>query len=205
MKRFLCVSILLIGMGCAPSLPTRQPAQVEVGCIQKFKPIFKSDLYNASIDVMGHHISGLVLFKAMPDSSLRVVFTNEAGVKFFDFGFEANGKITTHQVIKKLNKKIVVRTLQSDFGLMLMTKVGKEIPLAFREGENLKFIFTKNQEADCVVTDAMCITLIRLEKGRDDKPNAIVQLFGGGLHAPDSILIKHLNFKMNIALKYLAR
>lgn len=203
MRRFLYVSISAILASCAPSLPLRQPTQMDVACIKKFKPNFKSDLYNASVDVMGNHISGLVLIKKMADSSKRVVFTNEAGVKFFDFGFETNG-VTTHQVIKKLNKKIIVRTLQNDFGLMLMTKVGKETPLAFRESENLKFIFGSGKNADCVVTNADCAQLIRLEKGAD-RPQTITRLFSDGIHAPDSIFIEHLNFNMKIRLKHLVR
>ncbi len=204
MRRFLYVSISVTVMSCAVSLPVRQPAKVDVECIKKFKPNFKSDLYNASVDVVGNHISGLVLFKTMTDSSKRVVFTNEAGVKFFDFGFETNGSVTTHQVIKKLNKKIVVRTLQNDFGLVLMTKVGKETPLAFHEGENLKFIFGNGKNADCIATNVDCSQLIRIEKGAD-KPQTIAHLFSDGIHVPDSILIKHLNFNMKIKLKHLVR
>ncbi len=204
MRRFLYVSISVALASCAPSLPVRQPAKVDVECIKRFKPNFRSDLYNASVDVVGNHISGLVLFKTMTDSSKRVVFTNEAGVKFFDFGFETNGSVTTHQIIKKLNKKIVVRTLQNDFGLVLMIKVGKETPLAFREDENLKFIYGNGKNAACIVTNSDCSRLISVEKGAD-KPQTIVRLFSDGLHVPDSIFIEHLNFNMEIKLKHLAR
>jgi hypothetical protein len=204
MRRFLYVSIAGILMSCAPSLPVRQSAQVDVGCIKKFKPNFKSDLYSADVDVVGNHMSGLVLFKVMPDSSRRVVFTNEAGMKFFDFGFEANGRAATHQIIKRLNKKIVVRTLQNDFGLVLMTKVRRETPLVFRESDNLKFIFGNGKNADCVITNIDCSQLIRMEKGAY-KPQTIARLFSDGIHAPDSIIIEHLNFNMKIKLKHLVR
>jgi hypothetical protein len=204
MKRFLYVSISVLLASCAPSLPIRQSAKVNVECIKKFKPNFKSDLYNASVDVVGNHIGGLVLFKTMTDGSKRVVFTNETGVKFFDFGFETNGSVITHQIIKKLNKKIVVRTLQNDFGLVLMIKVGKETPLAFSEGENLKFIFGIGKNADCIVTNVDCSQLTRIEKGAD-KPQTIAQLFSDGIHVPDSIFIEHLNFNMKITLRHLVR
>jgi hypothetical protein len=204
MRCFLYVSISVALASCAPSLPIRQPAKVDVECINKFKPNFKPDLYNASVDVVGNHISGLVLFKTMADSSQRVVFTNEAGVKFFDFGFETDGSVTTHQIIKKLNKKIVVRTLQNDFGLVLMTKVGRETPLAFRESENLKFIFGSGKNANCVITNTDCSRLVRMEKGAE-KPQTIALLFSDGIHAPDSIFVEHLNFNMKIKLKHLAR
>ncbi len=204
MRRFLCVSISAILTGCAPSLPIGQLASGDVECIKKFKPNFKSDLYNASVDVLGNHISGLVIFKTMTDSSRRVVFTNEAGVKFFDFGFEANGAVTTHQVIKKLNKRIVVRTLQNDFGLVMMTKVGKEMPQIFYESGNLKFVFGIGNSADCIVAKADCSQLIRIERG-SEKPQTIARLFSDGINAPDSIFIEHLNFNMKIKLRHLVR
>src|SRR5688572_1834391 len=145
MIRFLCLSLLVI-LGCDPARPTLQPAQVDVGCVKKLKPVFKSDLYNASIDVVGKHLSGLVLVKSMPDSSMRVVFTNEAGIKFFDFGFQPDGSFKAHQVIKQLNKKAVVKTLRQDFELVLMTRANRETPSAYANGSELKFGFAGKKD-----------------------------------------------------------
>ena len=38
-------------------------------------------------NVVGNHLSGLLLIKKMPDSSTRMVFSNEMGLGFFDFEF----------------------------------------------------------------------------------------------------------------------
>src|ERR1700722_15996567 len=56
-------------------------------CIQKLKPEFNHVVYKTSVDVIGKHISGLLVVKRLPDSSTRVVFTNEMGFSYFDFGF----------------------------------------------------------------------------------------------------------------------
>ncbi|MBK7307905.1 MAG: hypothetical protein IPI88_13305 [Chitinophagaceae bacterium] len=50
--------------------------------LQKFKPAFTVALYNTTVDVMGNHFSGLLLIKKMPDSSTRMVFSNEMGLGF---------------------------------------------------------------------------------------------------------------------------
>ena len=205
MIRFLCLSFLALLMSCSPSVPALQSAQVDVACIKKFKPVFKSDLYNASIDVVGKHLSGLVLFKSMPDSSMRVVFTNEAGIKFFDFGFQSDGSFKAHQVMKQLNKKAVEKTLRQDFELVLMTRSQKETPKAYVNGSELKFAFAGKKDTDFVVTDQTCTSLIRVEKSANDGLKTTAHLYGVGLKAPDSILIKHFNFNMNIKLKRLAR
>jgi hypothetical protein len=204
MKCFFYANLLWLLVGCSSSIHLMKPAQVNVTCLQKFKPILKAELYNASVDVMGKHISGLVFFKLMPDSSQRVVFTNEAGVKFFDFGFGQDGRIVTHQVMKKLDKKIVVRTLQKDFDLVMMTRLDRETPTVFHDGENLKFRWGM-KGMDCVVTNGDCSKLIRLENSTSNKPQTVARLFGDGVLAPDSITIEHLNFNMKIRLKHLVR
>ncbi|HLZ16248.1 MAG TPA: hypothetical protein VKQ08_04385, partial [Cyclobacteriaceae bacterium] len=148
--RFLFASISGVMLSCSGALQPRQAA-VNATCLDKFKPIFTSDLYAASADVTGKHLSGLILFKTMPDSSVRVVFTNEAGVKFFDFGFQRDGKFTAHQVIRQLNRKLVVRTLQKDFELAMMSRVGKENPGAYLDKGELRFAFGGKNETDWVV------------------------------------------------------
>ena len=203
--RFLLISMLGGLMSCRPALQPRQPAAVDVACINKFKPHFTSDLYDASVDVIGKHISGLVLFKMMPDSAMRIVFTNEAGIKFFDFGFQGDGKFSAHYVIKQLNRKLVVKTLRKDFELTMMSRVGKEQPEAYFVKDELRFSFAGKKETDWVVTDAGCSTLLRLEQGTEEKKKTNVRLFGKPGHVPDSIFINHLNFNMVIKLKRLDR
>ena len=204
MTRFLCVSILWFLVGCA-TLPPGQVTTADVQCIRKFKPTFKSDWYNASIDVIGKHLSGLVLFKVMPDSSHRVVFTNEAGIKFFDFGFQPDGKKITHQVIEQLDREMVVRTLQKDFELTLMNQVGMLVPRIYSQGEELFFSFPGKKETDAIISNRDCSKLLRIENGWKGKTKSVVQLFGEMEHAPDSILIEHYNFNMKIKLKRLIK
>src|SRR5258706_1999072 len=83
--RFFLFALCLLS--CASSYHDLQPVQGNASCLKKFRPVFHADWYNASVDVIGKHLSGLLLFKMMPDSSTRVVFTNEVGVTFFDFEF----------------------------------------------------------------------------------------------------------------------
>src|SRR5690349_10497852 len=91
--------VCLLLAGCASSYQDLKPVQADPACLAKFKPVFKSTWYNASIDVVGKHLSGLLLFKTMADSTMRVVFTNEVGITFFDFEFAPNGHFKVKQVI----------------------------------------------------------------------------------------------------------
>src|SRR5207342_1911679 len=96
-----------------------------------------SSLYKASIDVTGHHLSGLLVIKAMPDSSWRAVFTNEAGVTFVDLGFQKDGTYTVHHAIRQLNRRAVLTTLKKDFTLIIGLPFQQGQPLRFTAGEKV--------------------------------------------------------------------
>lgn len=59
----------------------------------------------------------------MPDSSTRMVFSNEMGLSFLILEFTANGNFKVYSIIKKMNKRSVIKTLQHDFELVLMNKL----------------------------------------------------------------------------------
>src|SRR5690349_1985117 len=118
--RCLLFSIVLFGVGCASDYKGLMVVSVNQECLSKMKPVGLSTAwYDAGIDVVGKHISGLLLIKEMPDQSKRIVFTNEAGLTFFDFGFDVSGNFKVHYVIQQLDRKAVVRLLRDDFALLL--------------------------------------------------------------------------------------
>src|SRR6267154_2957609 len=106
--RFLLLSSSILLLSCASDYRTLKAVQVDLDCVTKIAPRqIHTSWYHAGVDVAGNHISGLLLIKNMPDSTTRVVFTNEAGVTFFDFGFSSDGRFVIHTIIKKLNRKAI--------------------------------------------------------------------------------------------------
>jgi hypothetical protein len=91
----------------------------EAHCIEKFKPDFRHEEYKTSVDVIGKHISGLLLIKYMPDSSTRIVFTNEMGLSFFDFGFLRDSGFAVYHIVPQMNKAALIKTLRKDFELIM--------------------------------------------------------------------------------------
>src|SRR5688572_30773844 len=111
----LLFSICLINFGCASDYKGLQAVTVDQTCLDRIRqPALATSWYTASVDVVGKHISGLLLVKEMPNQSKRIVFTNEAGVTFFDFGFESDNTFKVYSIIKQLDKKPVVRLLRND-------------------------------------------------------------------------------------------
>ena len=203
MIRFLLLSAILILLGCTTSRPALRSSTGDVKCIQKFIPELKSEWYNTSVDVLDNHLSGLLLFKKLDDQSQRIVFTNEAGIKFFDFGFMADGTFKVYQALQRINKKAVINTFRKDFELLLLNKAKLSIPKAYEAGAEKIFAFETGKEADYVVVTEDCSQLLRLEKWGKKKMAEIT--FFGAAAVPDSITIRHFNFRMSIKMKKINR
>ena len=204
MIRCSFLSLCIIVTGCSPVRPVLQQASVDPVCVKKFIPELNSEWYNTSVDVVGKHLSGLILFKKLEDQSQRIVFTNEAGVKFFDFGFDLNGAFKVYHALDKINKRAVVNTFKDDFELLLMNAVKFKNPIPLIENETLKFAFDKGKETDYIVTNSDCTQLLKLEKWGQKKVMTEIKL-SGPYSAPDSIEIQHFNFDMTIKMRKLIR
>ena len=197
------LSILTL-LSCSSYQSQLKPTQADQACLQKFKPAFTSDWYKTSIDVRGHHLSGLLLFKTMPDKNMRVVFTNEVGTTFFDFEFTSGGSFTAHQVMNQINHKAVIQTLRRDIQLILMQ--GIDAPLTpLSSGNDMWYAQENKKETTYFVTDLSCKKLIRIETASKRKKKVDVVSFGQQNHSPDSVHLQHYNFAMQINLNRVKR
>jgi hypothetical protein len=206
--RFLPLSslaFLIFVAGCSSAYKSLSPAAGDVSCIQKFKPQFNSTLYNTQVNVVGRHLSGLLLFKSMPDSSLRIVFSSEMGVKFFDFEFGSDGVFKVHQVMKKLDKKSVINMLKSDFELILMRNKAADNVLIKTDSSNTWYGFPAKKETHYYITNQACDSLVRIENAMKRKPKVQIVMLDYNKGIPDSIGITHRNFNLDIGLKYIKR
>lgn len=204
MRYLLFISSIFFS-SCASQYKSLQDASGDINCLQKFKPVFVSALYNTQVNVVGKHLSGLLLIKTMPDSSIRMVFSNEMGFKFFDFGFAANGHFTVFSIIKQMNKKAVIKTLRKDFELVMMRHLDLAKGSVKKEADLFYYTFPEGKEFNYYITNAGCDELVRVEKAsrRKTKVKVIMKNYVGGI--PDTIGITHTNFNFNIGLKRLER
>jgi len=205
MKYLLLNSVLIISLGCASSYCDLKPIPADQSCIQKFKPSFKANWYSTTVDVVGKHISGLLLFKVMPDSSTRIVFTNEVGVSFFDFEFGNAGQFKVHQVIQQLDKKPVINLLRKDFELIMMRALTNGHLKSYMRNDELFYALPGKKETDYFITDKDCASLLRIEKASKRKKKTEVFMHRVQGQAPDSVFLKHFTFNMQITLKKLQR
>lgn len=204
--RFLLLSSLVLLFAACRSVYTKlQPAQGDTDCILKFKPKFTSDLYTTHVNVVGKHLSGLLLFKPISDSSTRVVFSNEMGIKFFDFEFFTNGNFKVHYVTKQMNRKSVLKALRKDFEMILMNDLAEKQPSVFTADGYRWYGYARKKENDYYIVDSICSGLIRIEKGSYRKPKVEAVMLNYRQGIPDSIGFTHKLFDFTIGLKYIPR
>jgi len=201
----ILISSLVILFGCAPSYKQMQSAVADVQVLQKFKPAFSVALYNTTVDVVGNHLSGLLLIKKMPDSSTRMVFSNEMGFSFFDFGFKPGGDFKVYSIMKKLDKRSVIKTLQHDFELILMNNLDNSKAVVKTNAGFTYFIFPQSKGFNYYITNQSGTELIRMERASNKKTivEAVMKNYINGI--PDTIGISHKTFEFNIGLKRIER
>lgn len=201
MRCLLFVSMLFLS-SCAPAVYKKlQQSDGAPSCIQKFKPTIQRALFQTSVDVVGNHLSGVLVIKQMPDSSTRIVFTNEVGYTFFDFEFSKDGAFTVHSIISKMDKEAVKKTLRKDFELVLMNRLNPASGRAFtKSGENY-YAFSDGEDVFYYITNADCSQLLRMERGNTKKK--VLEATRGALKdgIPEFVNIQHKNFNFTINLK----
>ncbi|MDB5149719.1 MAG: hypothetical protein JWQ57_3739 [Mucilaginibacter sp.] len=205
MRYLLLGSCFFILAGCSSVYKDLQPATGNINYIEKFRPDFKRALYKAEIGVTGHHLSGLLLIKTMPDSSIRIVFSNEMGLKLFDFEFKPSGGFKVYYIIKQMDKKPVIKTLKKDFELIILPEQDNKIAYLLKDNHSLYYIFPKQKGSYCYITNLEGTEITTMEISSSHKPivQAIMKHYTNGI--PDTIGITHKNFNFNIGLKRIER
>jgi len=200
MRYLLFSAACTICFCCSSDYRYMHSIEADANCIANLAPRqLNTSWYHAGVDVAGSHISGLLLIKNMPDSSIRVVFTSEAGVTFFDFGF-AEGNFKVHNIIGQLNKKPVIQTLRKDFELILGLSFQGASYQSWTMNDEVFYGVKQKKETAYFITTKDCASLRRLELASSRKRKVTVLLSGQSHSSPEKIEIRHHTFNMKINL-----
>lgn len=203
MRYLLFISLFVGFTACSSAYRHAQAVPTNELCVSGFVPRFERQLYNTHVDVAGRHLSGLLLLKTMPDSSTRLVFANEAGFKFFDFGYKGTD-FQVYYIIEQMNKKAVIKTLQKDFSLLLMRPVTQfAMRESFELGNEKYSSYVSGKDFYHYITDRDCTELLRMERSGKKKKVTAINFTGVENNIPDSVHIQHFKFNFVISLKQL--
>lgn len=205
-SRILCLILSSVLLACCtPVHRLMQPVTADVNEIRKFQPSFGTALYSATVDVAGNHLSGLLLIKKMPDSSTRLVFSSEMGLSLFDFEFRPGGDFKVYSIMKKMDRKAVIKTLRHDFELVLMNRLDYSAATVRKNNSEMYFIFPQEKGYNYYITNADGSQLLRMERASGKKVivEAVTRNYSNGI--PYSVGISHKAFEFNIGLKRIER
>ncbi|MGC3948596.1 MAG: hypothetical protein QM762_29540 [Chryseolinea sp.] len=200
MRYLIYSALVFLLVQCKSDYSALVPKAQDQACVPVIPYLTTSSLYKASIDVTGHHLSGLLVIKAMADSSWRAVFTNEAGVTFIDLGFQKDGSMTVHHAIRQLNRKPVLVTLGKDFSLIIGLPFQRSQISQSIAGEEVYFQARQKKESYYFITSKDCASLRRMERGSDRKRVVSVDVTGTSYPMPSQLMLQHHTFDMQIKL-----
>jgi hypothetical protein len=120
---FISLVLLLLTTGCTTIRPAglkKCSEEAQSGSLERspYKDRFEKMLFKVSMTIRTDRLTGLMLFKKMPDSSIQVVFTNEIGMTFFNFILK-EGSFETGYCFEPMNKKALISMFRTCFELML--------------------------------------------------------------------------------------
>ena len=191
---------LLLTASCSRLPYAALSQEARSSCVQDLKPDFSVIRYRAQVEIAGRGFGGTLIFKKMSDQSLRAVFTGDAGITFFDLGFKSDG-FTVYYMHEQLNRKAVIRQLQQDISLILMTEVQKEALRTLRQSGERIHLYGTEQNTAAYITPTDCSRLLRAERWKKGKLNARAQLFAIQNNIADSVFIDHRSFNFTISLR----
>ncbi len=176
----------------------------------ELKPLFgdhfSSFLFKTNITLYGKNVSGLLVTKQMQPADYRVVFTTELGMKLFDFEF-TDTAFTLHYCVPQFNRPSLIRTIQQDIEILLMTRISSKTIQNYSDKEN-QYIISKidsGRFSDYYwrKKDDLFLTKIEHAKGKVKKTTFVLEKYADQI--PTSIRIQHHDLKLNIELALLKK
>ncbi len=211
MRYFLFVSILILGIGCA-SRPYKDLKQQENNHsllldASTYAPKFEKVLYNCQVQgktPLGKRfsLSGLLFFKQFADGSERVVFQNQMGITYFDFGWDQQGQFKVYQVIAQMDKPALVKTLKKDIELLLFKNLSPMSSGIFTDGAGKDYLRFELKEKGFVYYVFEKGNLAGIENADEKRKVVVMTLRGteGSNTFAQQISMKHLRANFTIDL-----
>jgi len=95
-------------------VPGTSPVTTDV-----FDSSFVKALYKGTFDISKNHLGGLFMIKRTAQNSIRILFSNEFGMKIFDFEFRRD-TFLVHYCFPSMERKSLLNLLEKDLRLLLV-------------------------------------------------------------------------------------
>ena len=158
-------------------------------------------VYKAHIEVYGNDLSGILVIKKVNDSLHRVVLTTDFGNKLLDTEISKNS-FRVNYILDKLDKKIILNTLEKDFRLLLtanhtvqeVSEMEDYIIYKSKDGKRSNYFFEDKKDG----------SLTKLINASKSKEKVTFSFSPKNTTFAESILIQHHNIKLKIELNQIS-
>ncbi len=211
MRYFLFVSIVVLVIGCAPRPYKDLKRQGNNSSLllpaTTYTPKFEKVLYSCNVKgrtPLGKRfsLSGLLFFKQFEDGSERVVFQNQMGITYFDFGWDQSGGFSVHQIIAQMDKPALIKTLKKDIELLLFKNLSPVSSGVFTDVAGKEYLRFELKEKGFVYYVFEKGNVVGIENA-DDKRKVVVMVLNdakGSDTFAQNISMKHLRAHFTIEL-----
>ncbi len=174
---------------------------------QMFQPVLTSRAaikYNASIDVLKNHLSGMIVVKQTDSVTTHIVFITELGMKMFDFEVKPY-EVNAVYVFEPLNKPLLINALKRNFYHLFLFKVFYTEAQRCKTAKTPLFYLIARPGSDdrFFTTDSLGLTTQELFNGRK-KSSKIEYVFNKATNTYSQIKCVQYGFaKIKIELNHI--
>lgn len=202
--RKLTMLLLLVSLafGCGSS-PVKGLTEAEPDRETIKNPYFADAsadyVYRTKISVYGNELGGILIAKKLGDTLHRIALTTDFGNTLLDVSIgEKSFKVNS--VVEELDRKILLKTLEEDFRLLLKT----EFPVnsQFGQGAEKWYASAKNDETYWLqLSENGGLSTVVKGSGRSEKFRVLFQSKNNTF--AEKITIRHSNLKLVLELNAL--
>ncbi|HET6225611.1 MAG TPA: hypothetical protein VFF27_04975 [Bacteroidia bacterium] len=167
---------------------------------------FNSFLFKTNIHIYGRDFSGLLVTKQLKPSDYRVIFTTELGMKLFDFEF-TDSAFTVQYCVPQFNRPALLKTIQQDIEIILMTRLKNQPLQAFTDKQNEHLVVRQavGKFSNYYFTDKKNKQLVKIEHAKGQLKKTTFDLSNYSEDIPGLIQIQHHDLKLKIELALLKK
>ena len=211
MKNFLSRSFLLIlSLWIVMASPaTCQPEEYVPGkgpwTTAIFDSSFTKALYKGTFDISKTHLTGLFMIKRTGENSIRIVFSNEFGMTFFDFEYRGE-QFVVHYLYPSFEKHSLPDILEKDFRLLLVpdSTVKKMKPQNSKKPEVAAFGVKSTRGSFRYSYDHESGKIVRIQTSNSFISKADLLLYYEKGPVPKKIILDNPRIRLHIKLTFLS-
>ena len=204
--RYLLTFLLLSGFSVPGLCQTAGYSPAE-GPLSRsiFDSTFEKALYKGTFDISKHHLSGLFFIKRTSSNSIRILFSSELGINFFDLELKGD-QFIVHSCFPSLNKNSLLKLLENDFRLLLIPEKNiKRIKrVKSKDPEQMVYRITSSGGSYRYSYDKASGHILRIQTLRAFLGKTDLRVYGDGGLQPRKIHITNPTFRLHIRMTFLS-